>query len=167
MPAPGLPYQVRTRIAGMGSLGHMRFVAIAEFDGGQIAREAKALAPSAVFWAGESKGRVEIDYQTILRQAVRCPDPFVQQRGRWIVRRLAPYCSRIELTSVPRQRDEGRLLSAMGWETANIHLGSRNAQKRLRAHFKKLKPGWLLSASKDMVDAVSADWRAWRKTAGV
>jgi hypothetical protein len=167
MPAPGLPYEVRTRIAGMGSLGHMRFVAIAEFDGGQIAREAKALAPSAAFWAGESKGRGDINYQTILRQAVRCPDPFVQQHGRWIVRRLAPYCSRIELTSVPRQRDEWRPLSAMGWETANIHLGSRSAQKRLRAHFKKLKPGWLLSASKDMVDAVSADWRAWRKAAGV
>lgn len=165
MPAPKLPYQLFARVAGVGSLGHMRFVAIAQFDGGQIAREAKALAPSAVYWAAESKGPVDINYQAIISQAVRCPDPFVQLRGRWIVRRLAPYCSRIELTSVPKQRDEWRLLSAMGWEAANIHLGSRNVRKEVRSHFQKLKPDWLLSAAKKMVDAVSADWRAWSKAA--
>jgi hypothetical protein len=163
MPAPGLAYQLFTRTAGLGSLGHMRFVAIAEFDGGQIAREAKALAPSAVHWTGEAKGPVDINYQAIMSQAVRCPDPFVQLRGRWIVRRLAPYCSRIELTSVPKQRDEWRLLSAMGFETANVHLGSRSAGKELRTHFRKLKTNWLLSAAKDMADAVSADWKAWSK----
>jgi len=162
MPAPKLAYQVFTRTAGLGSLGHMRFVAIAEFDGGQIAREAKALTPSAVNWAGESK-RTVIDYQAIVNQAVRCPDPFVQLRGRWVVRRLAPYCSRIELTSVPRECDESRLLSAMGWETANIHLGSRKSIREVRAHFKNLEAGWLLSAAKDMADAISADWRSWTK----
>jgi hypothetical protein len=165
MPGPSLAYKVCTRTAGLGSLGHMRFVAIAEFDGGQIAREAKVLVPSAVYWAEESKRPVDINYQAIISQAVRCPDPFVQLRGPWLVRRLAPYCSRIELSSMPKQRDEWRLLSAMGWETANIHLGNRSAGKELRAHFKKLKPSWLLTAAKDMSDAVSADWRAWRKAA--
>jgi hypothetical protein len=165
MPGPGLPYQVFTRIAGMGSLGHLRLVAIADYHGGRIAREAKALVPSAVYWAGGSKGPSDINYQAIITQAVRCPDPFVQLRGRWIVRRLAPYCSRIELSSLPKQRDEQRLLSAMGWETANIHLGSRKAAKHLRPHFRKLKPNWLLTAAKDMADAVLKDWRAWGRAA--
>ena len=74
------------------------------------------MAPSATFWAGESKGRTDINYQTILRQAVRCPDPFVQQHGRWIVRRLAPYCSRIELTFRASATRRAAAL-AMGWET--------------------------------------------------
>jgi len=34
---------------------------------------------------------------------------------------------RIELASLPEGRDEARLLYDMGWETANMHFGSRNA----------------------------------------
>jgi hypothetical protein len=165
MPAPKLTYHVCSRVAGLGNLGHMRFVAIAEFDGGKIAREAKALTPSSLDWVKERKGNASILYESIIRQAVRCPDPFVHMHGHWIVRRLAPYCSRIELTSIPKERDEWRLLFAMGWETANIHLGSRKRIRKVEAHFKKLKPDWLLSAAKDMADSVNSDYRSW-KTAG-
>jgi hypothetical protein len=55
----------------------------------------------------------------------------------------------------------------MGWETANVHLGSRSRVKELREHFKKLKPGWLLMAARDMADAVAADWRLWAKAVRV
>ena len=47
-----IPYKVFERSAGVGSLGRRRFVAIAEWTGGLIAREAKALVPSAAVWAG-------------------------------------------------------------------------------------------------------------------
>ena len=43
LPAKGLRYSVAHRIAGLGSLGRERYVATAEFHGGKIAREAKAL----------------------------------------------------------------------------------------------------------------------------
>jgi len=55
---------------------------------------------------------------------VRCPDPYVQMRGHWIVRRLSPHCSRIELDALGTSRGELRLLEAMGKETANIHVGT-------------------------------------------
>jgi|SRR5438445_5016212 len=42
MPGHDISYRVARRVAGMGSLGHARFIAIAEWHGGQIAREAKA-----------------------------------------------------------------------------------------------------------------------------
>ena len=71
-------------------------------------------------------------YQAIVTEARRACDPFVQLRGHWIVRRLAPDCSRIELASLPTERDEARLLHAMGWETANIHLGSRDTVGAVR-----------------------------------
>jgi len=163
MPYPGLDYHLTQRVAGLGSLGHPRYVAIAEFHGGKIAREAKILVPSSVFWANDLPGPVEIWYAATLSRAVRCPDPFVQMRGRWIVRRLSPHCSRIELAVLPRDRDECRLIFSMGWETANVHLGNPAQVKAICKHLAKLKPTWLYTAAGDMVRAVKQDWQAWRK----
>ncbi len=163
MPEQGLTYRTVRRVAGLGSLGHVRLVAIAECHGGKIAREAKALVPSSVFWAQEKKGPAEILYQAIIRSAVRCPDPFVQLCGHWIVRRLSPHCSRIELTVLPKDRDELKLLFAMGWETANIHLGTRHAVKDIHRHLAGLRSGLLAAAAKEMAGKAKEDWRAWRK----
>ena len=150
------------RVAGLGSLGHVRLVALTETYGGKIAREAKALVPSSVYWASESEGPTEILYPAIMNHAVRAPDPFVQVRGRWIVRRLSPHCSRIELSLLPKNRDECRLLFAMGWETANIHLGSRGALKDVRRHLETLTRRQLESDAQAMTKAVRKDWQRWR-----
>ncbi len=163
MPEPGLDYRTVRRIAGLGSLGHVRVVAIADCHGGRIAREAKALAPSAIHWAAGKPGKGGISYQTILERAVRDPDPFVRLRGSWIVRRLSPHCSRIELAVLPRNQDEIRLHFAMGWETANVHLGTAGARKAISHHLDRLKPVELLSAGKDMAKAVTRDWRSWKE----
>lgn len=163
MPIPGLKYRLARRVAGLGSLGHQRIVAIADYGGGKIAREAKMLVPSSVFWACDLPGPTEIWYQVCLNRAVRCPDPFVHLRGRWVIRRLSPHCSRIELAALPSNRDECRLLFSMGWETANIHLGNKEAVKSIRKHLRSQKPNWLYSAAREMVAAVNEDWKAWKK----
>lgn len=68
-----LPRAVQPRFvarrAGLGSLGHVRVVAIAEQAGGLLAREAKALAPSACVWAASSSRTGAIHYRTIVGQA--------------------------------------------------------------------------------------------------
>ena len=79
---------------------------------------------------------------------------------------MSPHCSRIELSVLPTNRDELRLLSAMGWETANIHLGTVDAQKYIRRHLSRLKPNWLFAAAKDMEEAVTTDWHDWKKSEG-
>ncbi|HWY53661.1 MAG TPA: DUF2252 family protein [Terriglobales bacterium] len=163
MPERGLTYRTLRRVAGLGSLGHIRVVALALCCSARVAREAKELAPSSVYWARGDGGPSEILYHAIISHAVRCQDPFVQLRGHWIVRRLSPHCSRIELSVLPTDRDELRLLSAMGWETANIHLGTVEAQKFIRRHLIRLKANWLFTAAKDMEKAVIRDWRDWRK----
>jgi hypothetical protein len=162
LPERGLDYRVVSRIAGQGSLGRIRLVALAECNGGKIAREAKALVPSSVYWA-HGADEPELMYQVIINRAVRSPDPFVQMRGRWIVRRLSPHCCRIELSVLPKGREELRLLFAMGWETANVHLGSRTALKQIRQHLNRSKAGWLLFSARSMADAVTRDWRIWKK----
>jgi hypothetical protein len=165
MPEQGLNYKTVRRVAGLGSLGHVRVVALAECRGGKIAREAKALVPSSMYWAEKRKGPHEILYQAIISRAVRCPDPFVQLRGHWIVRRLSPHCSRVELNVLPSDRDELKLLHAMGGETANIHLGSLDAHEDISRYLQRLKPGWLLAAAEEMTKFIKRDWRAWKKSA--
>ena len=164
MPERGLKLKVAHRIAGLGSLGRERFVALADWHGGSVAREAKALAPSACVWA-ERGSADSILYQKILDRSVRCLDPFVRLKTRWIVRRLAPDCSRIELSALPKERDEVRLLHAMGWETANIHLGTLKPRV-LAGDFAKRPRGWLLAAAQKMEKAVLADWEEWRAAQG-
>lgn len=163
LPRPDLPRRTVQRVAGLGSLGRQRFVALADYHGGRIAREAKALAPSACWWAAGEKGAARIGYQQVLDTAVRCPDPYVRLKGEWIVRRLAPDCSRIELAALPKERDEIRLLNAMGFETANVHLGSGKA-RAIQADMKRRGTGWLSKAAGEMVAAVTLDWEAWRET---
>jgi hypothetical protein len=161
MPEQGLAFTIRRRVSGLGSLGRPRFVALADCHGGKIAREAKALGPSTCIWARNGQGSHTIMYQAMLDHAVRCRDPFVQVQGSWLVRRLSPYCSRLELSSLPERRDEGKLLYAMGWETANVHIGSWNA-KDIQRDLAKRKADWLPLAAKAMVKAIIMDWSDWK-----
>ncbi|MGC3991988.1 MAG: DUF2252 family protein [Chthoniobacteraceae bacterium] len=164
LPAPPPTGRMTHRIAGLGSLGRERYTFIADWAGGKIAREAKRLTASAADWArGSDKRPGEILYNRLLEQSIRCPDPFVRLQGPWIIRRLAPNCSRIELSSLPRQRDERRLLLHMGQETANIHLGSPRAVKKIRRQLARLPVGWLETAAQAMADATLKDWRAWKR----
>jgi hypothetical protein len=163
MPEVGLPYSLRRRVSGLGSLGRPRFVALADWQGGKIAREAKALGPSACAWAGEGHGLTTIFYQAMVDQAVRCRDPFVRMQGSWLVRRLSPYCSRIELTALPRKRDEGQLLYAMGFETANVHLGSPKAIKAIQRDLATRTATWLREAAKRMTSVTLSDWTEWAR----
>ena len=162
MPVPRLPYRLVSRVSGLGSLGRYRAVAIGDWCGGRIAREAKALAPSACVWAFNENRSDRIFYQSILDRAVRCPDPFVRTHSSWIGRRLSPHCSRIPIDDLPKERDEQRLLYFMGWETANVHLGSPKAVEAIRRDLAKRPASWLHNAAKGMVKAVTRDWKDWK-----
>ncbi|MDP9055451.1 MAG: DUF2252 domain-containing protein [Acidobacteriota bacterium] len=167
MPGKTSKWRVAHRVAGMGSLGRQRFVALAEYKGALVCREARALAPSAWHWAREdSKSGIQsIRYQRALDIAVRDADPFVRLQGSWIVRRLAPDCIKVNLAMFPRERDETRLLHAMGWETANLHLGSGNIE-RITADLAKRPPHWLHKAAAKMVSATKKDWKEWQAGSG-
>jgi hypothetical protein len=164
MPEGHIQCRVVHRLAGLGSLGRRRFVALAQWRGGSIAREAKELVESAWGWAHSRRAgtKTELFYQEAIDRSRRAPDPFVKMRGRWIVRRLAPDCSRIELSSLPAQHDATRLLQAMGFETANVHLGTREARV-MEADLRKRPATWLHAAALAMVESVNQDWKQWRK----
>jgi hypothetical protein len=161
MPAGVVDWRVVHREAGLGSLGRQRFTVIADYQGGLIARDVKPLVPSACHW--ESSRPTAINYAKILTQAIRATDPFVWMHGRWVIRRLSPYCSRIVLAELPAKRDHAKILRAMGRETANIHLGTPAQTKTILADLKQRKPDWLRRAAELMAEAIMADWKQWRR----
>jgi uncharacterized protein (DUF2252 family) len=148
------------RIAGLGSLGRERYVGLAESEGALVAREAKAMLPSAFAW---QRGGGKIYYAAMLKTAIRAADPFVAIGNGWLIRRLGPHCSRIELSDLPRRKDERVLLQAMGAETANIHLGSTSALPALRRDLKARGADWLRDAARRMAKATLKDWKTWRE----
>jgi hypothetical protein len=161
-PQPPSPYQLRRRIAGLGSLGHPRILALSSWQGAFIAREAKAIRTSACAWYK----RLSFDTlygPKLVECAVRVKDPCVRFHGHWLVRRLAPDCSRIELASLPKERDEARLLYDMGWETANIHFGSPKAIGEVKRDLASRRGRWLHKAAKAMFKVTLKDWKDWRR----
>jgi hypothetical protein len=138
-------------------------VGIADWQGGQIALEAKAAIPSACLWARPAASS-RIYYQLALDQAIRCPDPFVRLSGKWLVRQLAPDSSPIEIETMSGQKDQDKLLHAMAWEAANVHLGTKRAAARIIADLNSRSGKWLRTAVKDMAATTIRDWKEWRKS---
>ncbi|HEX3628049.1 MAG TPA: DUF2252 family protein [Verrucomicrobiae bacterium] len=162
LPKGAVPQKIVHRQAGLGSLGRRRFTVIAEWRGGYIAREAKELVPSAWYW-NDARQSAKIFYTKIISQAVRVTDHTVAAQRQWLVRRLAPDCSRIELNQLPLKRDELKLLHATGRETANIHVGTPNAAQKIAADLRKRPSRWLFNAAQAMEWATINDWKQWRK----
>ncbi|MBI1879962.1 MAG: DUF2252 family protein [Chloroflexi bacterium] len=162
MPEPGVSFRIGKREAGLGSLGRQRFTAVVDdWRGGILAREAKALAPSAwLWWTKERQNATEILYEEALRHAVRASDPwmsvFIGEKN-WVVRRLAPDSGKVKLKDLPEESQlEDDLLRAMGHETANVHVALGNVWKDLEERNKNA--AWLYQAANAMADKIVEDW---------
>ncbi|MFH1340444.1 MAG: DUF2252 family protein [Pseudomonadota bacterium] len=154
-----------SRIAGSGSLGRPRHVAVAFWRGGHILREAKALVPSAWTWAhgnrhGE-KSRAS-HFLDVANGRCRAPDPFLDVHDKFIFRRLAPDSRKIELGANAGAKLRAGLFRAMGFDLASIHAAGSHGAAAVRADLKKRPRGWLNTAAKAMVVAVKRDYDEWR-----
>jgi hypothetical protein len=150
------------RQAGEGSLGRERHVGVTSENGQNYAGEAKNQLLSANYFAqGKDGGRNY--YNSTIKSAVRFSDPYVKAINGWIVRRLGPEHAKIELGDLPSIKDERLLLWSMGYETANIHLGTKNASKNVLADLDSRPDNWLVKAVKDMTESTLADHKKWKK----
>jgi hypothetical protein len=162
LPDPQMAYKVVRRQAGLGSLGQERFVAIGMWQGGFVAREAKATLPSACSWLQDEAGKGQSFYERAIRSAVRSPDPFQVIEGSWLIRRLSPDSNPIDIQTLPKHRDEQLLLHSMGMETANVHLGSKRQVPAIQKDLRSRKSNWLRSAAAEMAQLVEKDWKHYR-----
>ena len=162
LPVPNLKYKVVRREAGLGSLGQIRFVAIANFRGGCLAREAKNVLPSSNMWLNGKKSHRQSYYEEIMTSAMRSPDPYQKIVGSWLIRRLSPDSNPISIETLSKERDEEVLLQAMGTETANVHLGSRRRVKSVLRDLHRRKANWLLADARKMAKLVFREWKEYR-----
>ena len=159
LPVRGWTYEVGTRGAGVGSRGHRRIVLVGDRDGAWVARELKELAPPASQWLGQpatagAEGRPGL---------ARSPDPMRAVRRGWVARRLAPDCVKLKLGTIQPSADARRLLTWMGAETANIHLGSEARIADVRADLESRPRGWLYDAAGRLADAARRDHKDWKR----
>jgi hypothetical protein len=164
LPDPRMQYKVVRRQAGLGSLGQERFVAIGDWEGGLIAREAKAMLPSACSWLNDEGGSSQSSYEKAISSAVRSRDPFQVIEGSWLIRRLSPDSNPIDIQTLPKHSDEQMLLHAMGSEAANVHLGSKRQVANIQKDLRKRKSNWLRDAAAKMAQLVEADWKRYKKS---
>ena len=169
-------YRVVHRQGGIGSLGRLRYTAVAEWQGAPVAREAKALTISAwqwrsTFWTGSVAANTAFRATATsmlsdewLHRCVRSYDPSLRVHPGWTVRRLAPDARRIDLKTLARRREANELLYAMGWETANVHLGTRAQRAAVTRDLRKRRADWLHRTAERMCEAVEGDWGEWRKS---
>jgi hypothetical protein len=150
-----------SRIAGTGSLGRPRYVAVAFWRGGHVLREAKALVPSAWTWANGGKSRAS-HFLALANGQHRAPDPFLDAHDKFIFRRIAADSRKIELVDVGGSEIKVNILQAMGFDLASIHAAGTPGVAALRANLKKRPRGWLNDAAKTAVAAVKRDYEEWR-----
>jgi hypothetical protein len=163
LPETGIEYKVVRRQAGLGSLGQERFVAITMWQGGFIAREAKLTVPSACSWLNDQVAHGQSWYEKAISSAVRSHDPFQLISGSWLIRRLSPDSNPIDIQNLPKHSDEDMLLTAMGSEAANVHLGAKSRTKEVLKDLKMRKRGWLQDAAVNMAKVMEKDWKRYRK----
>ena len=168
-PGAKLEYRRQKKPGGLGSLGRRRFTAVLGNGKMRTAREVKALVPSALYWI-QHRPAARSQTASLLQRAIRDPDPYFQIRDHWMLRQLAPDTAKIELGALPdknRHTMELALFQAMGWETANIHLGSRSPKtlaESLDAVAKLEGTDWLVKAATDMAEVTKKDQGKWPKS---
>jgi hypothetical protein len=150
-------FRFATRVAGGGSLGRPRFVAVACWQGGRLVREGKAWVPSAWDWA-HRKIPSEPRYLGLARGEYRSPDPFLDVHDKFIFRRLAADSRKIELGDNPAVSAE--LLKAMGFDLGAIHAADPRGS-RIPDDLGRRSPDWLRTAAKAAAAAVRADYSEW------
>jgi hypothetical protein len=153
---------------GLGSLGHDRFFSYTEHQGGPIAAEGKSVALSAAVWAnGQGKGELQIE--KLLRPEARPFSPGTMIRNGWLIRPLMSDCGRIDLSLLNVAEDptavnldQDRLLTAMGFEIASLHLLSAPPD-RLEKAISEFRVPTFRKTTETMIDLLRTDYKAWRK----
>ena len=161
LPKDAKNIRFRSRVAGGGSLGRPRYVAVAFWRGGHILREAKALVPSAWTWANGGKSKAS-HFRKVANGKYRAPDPFLEVHGKFIFRRLAADSRKIELADVGSSTIKIIILEAMGFDLGSIHAAGSPDAAALAADLRKRPRGWLAAAAKTAATAVKRDFKEWR-----
>lgn len=157
-------FDTARRVAGTGSLGRPRWIAVATWRGGPAVREAKAVLPSA--WGLSHGGEVASRCVEAALGTYRSPDPWYNVHDNIVVRRLSPNNRKVEVIARADFLLMPEMHSAMGHDLANVHLGAQADASKILADLKSRKRRWLLTAARTAADFVAEEAKVWKKLAG-
>jgi hypothetical protein len=146
LPDPTDAFDTFPRTAGVGSLGRPRFVARADWRGGPVLREVKAVLTSA--WVLRRGGDAAIRIADIAGGRFRAVDPHYRVGEGVVVRRLSPNSRKIEAKGSADELLSRDMLTAMGREVANCHAADPGRLSALRDDFQRRPPDWLRDHAK-------------------
>ena len=151
------------RTAGTGSLGRSRWVALAEWKGGPVVREAKAVVPSA--WGRvRARNANKIAIMEIARGRYRASDPWYRLTAENVnVRRLSPNARKIEIDKNTKVLLEDQMLEAMGRELANVHLGVADRSTAIQQDLKARGDRWLVRATEKAAETTKREFDQWNR----
>jgi hypothetical protein len=161
MPEPQLSIKTARRVAGTGSLGRPRWVGIADWRGAPIVREAKALVTSAWCRAHGAVNR-ELRAGEIANGRFRPLDPWYRIVDDVVVRRLSPNNRKIEVEKRKSTLFTSDMLQTMGFELANVHLGTADRRDAIKQDLKLRKRGWLTANARKASDATVQEYKDWK-----
>ena len=162
LPTPDWAYRCYRRFAGLGSRGHRRYVAVGpvhrghDDPAGKECREVKEMSPPAGRWLGRPRSTRALDTPLI-----RARDPWQARHDHWSARRLAPDCTKLELTQLDVGDRGCAMFEWMGRETANVHLGTHEQRDAILHNLQQRPTDWLSHTAQILADAVTHDWGHW------
>ncbi|MDQ0563239.1 hypothetical protein QO004_005048 [Rhizobium mesoamericanum] len=148
---------------GGGALGRPRYVAVAKWLGGLAVREAKALVPSAWYWASGAPSQSP-DFMRLATGPYRSFDPFLTVHSGYVVRRIAADSAKIDLAADYTRAYGPGLLAAMGADIAAIHAARGEDVPHILDDLACRKTGWLRIAARKAEDHVREDYEQWKST---
>jgi len=161
MPEPRLSIKTAQRVAGTGSLGRPRWVGIADWRGAPVVREAKALVTSA--WCrAQGTRNCEVRAGEIANGRFRPLDPWYRIVDDVVVRRLSPNNRKIEAEKRKSTLFTHDMLQTMGFELANVHLGTAERRDAIKRDLKMRKRGWLTANARQASDATMQEYKDWK-----
>jgi Uncharacterized protein conserved in bacteria (DUF2252) len=164
MPERSVVMTTARRVVGAGSLGRPRWVGRADWRGGPIVREAKALLVSS-WYRTNNPHSTKIHCAEIASARYRAQDPWYAVTDNMVVRRISPNNRKIETDDDAFSELTADMLRAMGQELANAHLGTADCASTIMNALGQYKQDWLTSNAKKMADATKRDYQAYRSTA--
>jgi hypothetical protein len=161
MPQARLDMWTAQRIAGTGSLGRPRWIGVAEWQGAPVVRELKVVFVSA--WTlARGRGSKTIRCEDIANGKYRAKDPWYRLRDNVVLRRLSPNNRKVEAEKEGVSLRTSDMLHAMGFELANVHLGTSSRGDAIVRDLKGRKGDWLVANAKQAATAVARDFEDWK-----
>jgi hypothetical protein len=161
MPEPGLSIKTAPRTAGTGSLGRPRWVGTADWRGAPVVREAKALLTSAWCRAQVPSARA-VRAGEIANGRFRPLDPWYEVKNDVVVRRLSPNNRKIEVEKGNAALFSRDMLQIMGFELANVHLGTADRRGAIQQDLEQRRRSWLIASARKAADATLQEYKAWK-----